>query len=233
VTRSEIEQRAFERKREEEKRELHKKSIRKRVAGGVSDDCDVLANSADASSLPGAASKAKASSLKARENVSDEEKIDEMVLSKAEVIRRLRYLKHPITLFGQGDDARQSRLKALLKAGVTDPDSEVMEGQRNDFLVDMAELRKREKHGRLEPRKEKNKEKDAAAAEDGDKDGGGGGEQNVNGDGGISSGVNNDKDMKVIIRRFFVFFFLGFLGFLDDVLTIHKRWHFLLCVVCF
>ncbi|KAH9534389.1 hypothetical protein CY35_17G003600 [Sphagnum magellanicum] len=155
VRRSEIEQRALERKREEEKRELQKKSIRKRVAGGVGDGYDVLANSSDASSLPGATSKAKASSLKVRENVSDEEKIDEMVLPKAEVIRRLSYLKHPITLFGEGDDARQSRLKALLKAGVTDPDSELMEGQRNDFLVDMAELRKREKHGRLEPRKEK------------------------------------------------------------------------------
>ncbi|CAM6013250.1 unnamed protein product [Sphagnum balticum] len=125
-----------------------------------------------------------------------------MVLSKAEVIRRLRYLKHPITLFGEGDDARQSRLKALLKAGVTDPDSELMEGQRNDFLVDMAELRKREKHGRMEPRKEKNKEEDAAAAEDGDKDGGGGGEQNVNGDGGISSGFYNDKDMKRLKSNF-------------------------------
>jgi pre-mRNA-splicing factor 18 len=155
VRRSEIEQRALDRKREEEKRELQKKSIRKRVAGGVGDGYDVLANSSDASSLPGAASKAKASSLKVRENVSDEEKIDEMVLPKAEVIRRLSYLKHPITLFGEGDDARQSRLKALLKAGVTDPDSELMEGQRNDFLVDMAELRKREKHGGLEPRKEK------------------------------------------------------------------------------
>jgi hypothetical protein len=52
------------------------------VAGGVGDDYDVLANSSDASSLPGA------SSLKARENVSDEEKIDEMVLPKAEVVRR-------------------------------------------------------------------------------------------------------------------------------------------------
>ncbi|CAK9209889.1 unnamed protein product [Sphagnum troendelagicum] len=73
---------------EDEKRELQENSARKRVAGGVGDDYDVLANSSDASSLPGAASKAKASSLKARENVSDEEKIDEMVLPKAEVIRR-------------------------------------------------------------------------------------------------------------------------------------------------
>ncbi len=85
---SEIEQRALERKREEEKSELQENSARKRVAGRVGDDYDVLANSSDASSLPGAASKAKASSLKARENVSDEEKIDEMVLPKAEVIQR-------------------------------------------------------------------------------------------------------------------------------------------------
>lgn len=59
----------------------------------------------------------------------------------------------------------------------------------------------------MEPQKEKNKEKDAAAAEGGDKDGGGGGEQNVNGDRGISSGVDNDKDMKVVIKLFFVLFF--------------------------
>jgi pre-mRNA-splicing factor 18 len=63
VRRSEIEQRALERKREEEKRELQKKSIRKRVAGVVGDDYDIRANSSDASSLPGAASKTKASSL--------------------------------------------------------------------------------------------------------------------------------------------------------------------------
>ncbi len=88
MRRSEIEQRALERKSEEEKSELQENSARKRVAGRVGDDYDVLANSSGASSLPGAASKAKASSLKARENVSDEEKIDEMVLPKAEVIRR-------------------------------------------------------------------------------------------------------------------------------------------------
>lgn len=58
------------------------------MAGGVGDDYDVLANSTDASSLPGAVSKAKASSLKARENVSDEEKIGEMLLPNAEVLRR-------------------------------------------------------------------------------------------------------------------------------------------------
>jgi pre-mRNA-splicing factor 18 len=192
VRRSEIEQRALQRKREEEKREVQEKTTRKGV-GGIGDDA--LVNPDTSSSLL-ASSKA---SSKARENANDEEKIDDMMLPKAEVIRRLRYLKHPITLFGEDDDARQKRLKALLKAGITDPDSELMEGQRNDFLVDMAELRKREKHGRLEPRKEKNKEKDGGGGgvEDGDKDGGGGGDQNINGDGGLSSGVDNDKDMKV------------------------------------
>lgn len=190
VRRSEIEQRALQRKREEEKREVQEKTTRKGVAG-IGDDALV---NPDVSSSLLASSKA---SSKARENVNDEEKIDEMMLPKTEVIRRLRYLKQPITLFGEDDDARQKRLKALLKAGITDPDSELMEGQRNDFLVDMAELRKREKHGRLEPRKEKNKEKDGGGVEDGDKDGGGGGDQNINGDGGLSSGVDNDKDMKV------------------------------------
>ncbi|CAM6014792.1 unnamed protein product [Sphagnum balticum] len=197
VRRSEIEQRALQRKREEEKRELQEKTTRKGV-GGIGDDA--LVNPDISSSLL-ASSKA---SSKARENANDEEKIDDMMLPKAEVIRRLRYLKHPITLFGEDDDARQKRLKALLKAGITDPDSELMEGQRNDFLVDMAELRKREKHGRLEPRKEKNKEKDGGGGgvEDGDKDGGGGGDQNINGDGGLSSGVDNDKDMKRLKSNF-------------------------------
>lgn len=58
MRRSEIEQRASGRKREEEKSELQENSARKRVAGGVGDDYDVLANPSDASSLPGAASKA-------------------------------------------------------------------------------------------------------------------------------------------------------------------------------
>lgn len=200
VRRGEIEQRNLERKREEERLEALEKAKKKEVLSSagveVSSSSSSAPVAADATlSVPTAAS--KVSSKASKENMNEEEKIDELVLPRLEVIRRLRYLKHPITLFGEDDEARMARLKALLKAGVTDPDSELMEGQRNDFLVDMAELRKREKHGRFEPRKDKNK--DSEGAEDGDKDGGGGGDQAGHGDGGFSSGVDNDKDMKVCI----------------------------------
>ena len=190
VRRGELDQRGLEKKKEEEKKELLEKA-KKKAAPGAQDPSAVGAD-ANASAL----ATAKLSS-KLKEVGSDEETIEELVLPRAEVIRRLRYLKQPITLFGEDDDARVARLKALLKAGMTDPDSELMEGQRNDFLVDMAELRKREKHGRLEPRKNKEKE----GTDDGDRDGGGGGEQNITGDGGFSSGIDNDKDVKVRINR--------------------------------
>lgn len=193
VRRGEFDQRGLEKKKEEEKKELLEKA-KKKAAPGAQDPSAVGAD-ANASVL----ATAKLSS-KLKEVGSDEEAIEELVLPRAEVIRRLRYLKQPITLFGEDDDARVARLKALLKAGMTDPDSELMEGQRNDFLVDMAELRKREKHGRLEPRKEKNKEKEGT--DDGDRDGGGGGEQNITGDGGFSSGIDNDKDVKRLKANF-------------------------------
>lgn len=202
VRRGEIEQRNLERKREEERLEALEKAKKKKEvlsSAGVevsSSSSSSAAVAADTTlSVPTAASKVL--SKVSKESLNEEEKIDELELPRVEVIRRLRYLKHPITLFGEDDEARMARLKALLKAGVTDPDSELMEGQRNDFLVDMAELRKREKHGRFEPRKDKNK--DNEGAEDGDKDGGGGGDQTGHGDGGFSSGIDNDKDMKVCI----------------------------------
>lgn len=202
VKRGEIEQRNLERKREEERLEaLEKAKKKKEVLSSAGVEVSSLSSSSAAVaadmtlSVPTAAS--KVSSKVSKESMNEEEKIDELELPRVEVIRRLRYLKHPITLFGEDDEARMARLKALLKAGVTDPDSELMEGQRNDFLVDMAELRKREKHGRFEPRKDKNK--DNEGAEDGDKDGGGGGDQTGHGDGGFSSGIDNDKDMKVCI----------------------------------
>ena len=43
----------------------------------------------------------------------------------------------------------------------------------------------------------KNKEKEGV---DGDKDGGGGGEENITGEGGFSSGIENDKDVKVFVN---------------------------------
>jgi pre-mRNA-splicing factor 18 len=202
VKRGEIEQRNLERKREEERLEaLEKAKKKKEVLSSAGVEVSSLSSSSAAvaadMTLSVLTAASKVSSKVSKESMNEEEKIDELELPRVEVIRRLRYLKHPITLFGEDDEARMARLKALLKAGVTDPDSELMEGQRNDFLVDMAELRKREKHGRFEPRKDKNK--DNEGAEDGDKDGGGGGDQTGHGDGGFSSGIDNDKDMKVCI----------------------------------
>eukprot|EP00249_Psilotum_nudum_P014556 c24885_g1_i1 orf=148-1386(-) len=181
VRRSEIERKEIERLREEEKREALEKVCKSR---GLSDDSLHQIGDVSASSLLASSSK---------NAVSEEEKIDELVLPRAEVVRRLRILKHPITLFGEDDSMRLARLKSLLKAGVTDPDNELMEGQRNDFLRDLAELRNREKRGLLERRKEKSKDK--GGADDGD-DGIGGVELgDQNGDGG-SSGLDNDKDTK-------------------------------------
>lgn len=187
VRRGEIDQRELERRKEEEKKDLLEKAKRKAPPGGQ----DPGTQDANASVLD-------ASNAQSKETGNSEETndIDELVIPKEEVIKRLRYLKQPITLFGEDDDARAARLKALMKTG--EIDSELMEGQRNDFLMDMAELRMLQKHGRMEPRKEKNKEKEGVV--DGDKDGGGGGEENITGVGGFSSGIDNDKDVEVCIN---------------------------------
>ena len=55
-----------------------------------------------------------------------------LMLTKAEVIKRLRALRAPITLFGEGDDERLSRLRKLELAA---PDEENEGGQKN-FLVE-------------------------------------------------------------------------------------------------
>jgi pre-mRNA-splicing factor 18 len=55
-----------------------------------------------------------------------------LMLTKAEVIKRLRVLRAPITLFGEGDDERLSRLRKLELAA---PDEENEGGQKN-FLVE-------------------------------------------------------------------------------------------------
>ncbi|KAG5568020.1 hypothetical protein H5410_064969 [Solanum commersonii] len=64
-------------------------------------------------------------------------------LPQQEVIRRLRFLKHPVTLFGEDEDARFDRLNVVLKAGLFEvEDSDMTEGQTNDFLRDILELKK-------------------------------------------------------------------------------------------
>ncbi|KAI5012208.1 hypothetical protein ZWY2020_024342 [Hordeum vulgare] len=81
---------------------------------------------------------------------SEERRIDELVLPRNEVMRRLRVLREPVTLFGEDDADRLDRLKLVLKSGAIDDidDLEMTEGQTNDFLRDMIELRMRQKAGR-------------------------------------------------------------------------------------
>ncbi|CAL0316154.1 unnamed protein product [Lupinus luteus] len=187
--RSEIQQKEIQKLREQEKRELEAKSKR-------------YLNSSDAAAAASTATAATSSSTKnANSNASvpltNEQNIDNLVLPKQEVIRRLRFLKQPITLFGEDDDARLDRLKYVLKAGTFEVDSDMTEGQTNDFLRDIDELRKRQKSGMLSERKRKKTDDDAG--EDGG--GGGGGDDDLSGDGG-SSGVDVDKDLKRMKANF-------------------------------
>ncbi|KAF8006520.1 hypothetical protein BT93_K0729 [Corymbia citriodora subsp. variegata] len=190
--RSEIEQKQIQKLREQEKRELEAKSHRQSSS-----------SSSDAASKPNASSSASASSAAtstsaaaSSNSLTDEQNIDSLVLPRQEVIRRLRFLKQPITLFGEDDDARLDRLKYVLKAGLFEVDSDMTEGQTNDFLRDIAELRKRQKSGMLGDRKRK--EREDGAGEDGD---GRRGEDEMSGDGG-SSGVDADKDLKRMKANF-------------------------------
>eukprot|EP00252_Welwitschia_mirabilis_P003790 TRINITY_DN13840_c0_g1_i1.p1 TRINITY_DN13840_c0_g1~~TRINITY_DN13840_c0_g1_i1.p1 ORF type:complete len:404 (+),score=89.70 TRINITY_DN13840_c0_g1_i1:187-1398(+) len=180
IKRSEIEQKEIERIREEEKRELQLKAQKK----CASDDSH---GEQDAALSKDAKSKGLASSSE------DENRIDELSLPPAEVIRRLRILKQPITLFGEDDDARLERLKTLLKSGIVDVDSDMTEGQRNDFLRDLAELKRLQKTGIMERKKtDKEKENEESEDKDGldDRDQGG------------SSGVDIDKDLKKMKANF-------------------------------
>ncbi|KAL6338255.1 hypothetical protein AAG906_018522 [Vitis piasezkii] len=174
--RSEIEQRNIQKLREQEKRELEAKALRHNNGTASSS----TAAAASATSTPSSDAKPDLTSSSSKA-ITDEQKIDEMVLPKQEVIRRLRFLKQPITLFGEDDTARLDRLKYVLKAGIFEVDSDMTEGQTNDFLRDIAELRKRQKTGILSDRKRKN--------------------DDLSGDGG-SSGVDADKDLKRMKANF-------------------------------
>ncbi|KAK3407288.1 hypothetical protein EUGRSUZ_K03365 [Eucalyptus grandis] len=190
--RSEIEQKQIQKLREQEKRELEAKSHRQ-----SSSSSDAASNPNPSSSSASAPSSATSTSAAASsKSLTHEQNIDSLVLPRQEVIRRLRFLKQPITLFGEDDDARLDRLKYVLKAGLFEVDSDMTEGQTNDFLRDIAELRKRQKSGMMGDRKRK--ERDDGAGEDGE---GRRGEDELSGDGG-SSGVDADKDLKRMKANF-------------------------------
>lgn len=193
--RSEIEQRRLQRIHEEEKREAEAKALRQKQFEQnqkSTDDSSSKSNSTtDTQCL-----KQDASSLSVSKALTDEQKIDGLNLPRQEVVRRLRFLKQPVTLFGEDDEARLDRLKFVLKAGTFEvDDSDMTEGQTNDFLRDIVELKKRQKSGMMSERKRKVTEDSGE-----DKDGGGG-DEDLSGDGN-SSGVDHDKDLKRMKTNF-------------------------------
>ncbi|XP_057964733.1 uncharacterized protein LOC131155533 [Malania oleifera] len=195
--RSEIEQKKIQKLREEEKRELESKALRHAQLHQSS--AANPSSSSSSSALPSAASNSSKSDSAApslSRTLTLEHNIDDLNLPKQEVIRRLRFLKQPVTLFGEDDAARLDRLKYVLKAGTFEVDSDMTEGQTNDFLRDIAELRKRQKTGILSDRKRK---REGDGVKDGERDGGG--DEDLSGDGG-SSGVDADKDLKRMKANF-------------------------------
>ncbi|XP_010542868.1 PREDICTED: pre-mRNA-splicing factor 18-like [Tarenaya hassleriana] len=195
--RSEIEQKKIQKLREEERREQELKAQRRAAGGSSFGDPSAAASSIASASASSKSSASDAAAASDSKSLADERNIDNLVLPRQEVIRRLRFLKQPITLFGEDDQARLDRLKYVLKAGLFEVDSDVMEGQTNDFLRDIAELRKRQKSGTLSERKRKDREEGG-----GDEDNGADvREDELSGDGG-SSGVDVDKDLKRLKANF-------------------------------
>ncbi|GMH14979.1 hypothetical protein Nepgr_016820 [Nepenthes gracilis] len=190
--RSEIEQKRLQKLREEEKRELEEKRLRQQQSASSTSS---IAASSSSSFLGSLSAKSNPdSSAKTLTLATDEEKIDDLNLPKQEVIRRLRFLKQPVTLFGEDDQARLDRFKYVLKAGIFEVDSDMIEGQTNDFLRDIVELKKRQKSGMLIDRKRKSED-----LQDGE--GGKGADEDLSGDG-ASSGVDADKDLKRMKANF-------------------------------
>lgn len=191
--RSEIEQKRLQKIREEEKREAEAKALRQKQQKEHGDNTNSDSDPNFKSDVSKSKIESASSSSKA---LTDEQKIDGLNLPKQEVIRRLRFLKQPVTLFGEDDEARLDRLRFVLKAGLFEvDDSDMTEGQTNDFLRDIVELKKRQKTGILSDRKRK-------ATEDANEDKeGGGGDDDLSGDG-ASSGVDHDKDLKRMKTNF-------------------------------
>ncbi|GAB4848216.1 hypothetical protein Ancab_002883 [Ancistrocladus abbreviatus] len=197
--RSEIEQKRIQKLREEEKRELEEKRVRQQQSAASSTAGASSTSSTTASSSPSlltvlSSAKSNTDFSTKTLTLADEKKIDDLDLPKQEVIRRLRFLKQPVTLFGEDDETRLDRLKFVLKAGIFEVDSDMTEGQTNDFLRDIVELKKRQKSGMLSDRKRKSED-----LEDGD--GGKGVDEDLSGDG-ASSGVDADKDLKRMKANF-------------------------------
>lgn len=195
--RSEIEQKQIQKLREQEKRELEAKAQRQATASNTTATDGSSAANSNPNASTTTASATTSSNATTSKSLTDEQNIDKLNLPKQEVVRRLRLLKQPITLFGEDDDARLDRFKYVLKAGLFEVDSDMTEGQTNDFLRDIAELRKRQKSGIVSERKRQKTEVDGGV-EDGD---GGVREEDLSADG-CSSGVDADKDLKRMKTNF-------------------------------
>ncbi|KAF8111563.1 hypothetical protein N665_0074s0091 [Sinapis alba] len=197
--RSEIEQKKLQKLREEERRE-HELKAQRRAAAAVEAASSGEKSSID-SSTPGSSTASKSSeaaTIADSKSLTDEKNIETLDLSKQEVIRRLRILKQPMTLFGEDDQARLDRLKYVLKEGLFEVDSDVTDGQTNDFLRDISELKKRQKSGIMGDRKRKSR--DERGREEGDR--GETRDDELSGGGGESSDVDADKDLKRLKSNF-------------------------------
>ena len=197
--RSEIQQKEIQKLREQEKRELEAKSQRQSSSSSSITSSSTTAtpnSSVAASTATTTTTKNSSSTATTSKPLTVEQNIDNLVLPKQEVIRRFRFLKQPITLFGEDDDARLDRLKYILKAGLFEVDSDMTEGQTNDFLRDIVELRKRQKSGIVSGRKRKDRED--GGGEDGE---GGEGDGELGGECGAGGG-DNDLDSKRMKANF-------------------------------
>ena len=128
LRRAEIEARELQRIREAERQLLLQKQLR---------------HSRPVSSPSGSSSPTSAAA-DADADASRAESGSEESLPREEVIRRLRVLRQPATLFGEDDVARLRRLRDLIEdpAALADVDAaEIGEGQTNDFLRDIQALR--------------------------------------------------------------------------------------------
>jgi pre-mRNA-splicing factor 18 len=220
VRRSELEQKQLQKRRDEQRQLLAKAGAPARstdsaagtagsdpgnpdaagqAAAGNPNPSSSTSASSSAASVPPALAPKKTTQEEAL--LSEERRIDELVLPRHEVVRRLRVLREPVTLFGEDDDARLARFKLVLKSGVIDDidDIDMTEGQTNDFLRDMIEMRKRQKSGRDTYAKGKGKR---VGGGDGG-DGGAAGDGADDGDGkGSGDDADADKDYKRMRTKF-------------------------------
>eukprot|EP00850_Spirogloea_muscicola_P023074 SM000327S12478 [mRNA] locus=s327:42257:44818:+ [translate_table: standard] len=89
-----------------------------------------------------------------------QERRDDVALSRAEVIRRLRVLKHPATLFGEDEPQRLARLKVPAAAHTRG----ALAWRVSALLQHILETGQ----GRSEPRKEKAKDKERPEGDQGE-----------------------------------------------------------------